>query len=404
MSKLVDRATVSMEQPNDNEPSSHGDQPIGHRPTRYKSGATRCGTIGSDSDVRLATIAKIANDGIITTDERGLVDTFNAGAERLFGYHAHDVIGKNVSLLMPSLEDGWHEECHAGNLSGEDRSFDGGGREVMGRRRDGSTFPVRLLVGEMRLGGTRCFTGIVHDISAQQQAEERALRAERLAAIGQMISAVTHESRNVLQRMSTNLEMAAMESAGRPEVLEYISRVRSAQNDLARLFEELRDFAAPIKLDLEPCSLDELIKEVLDEFSGQSNERRIECRSIFKGSDSRCEVDVFRIAQVFRNMIENSLAACDDPIFIELRAVNAELNGQAAIKLSYRDNGPGLNEEQRRRVFEPFFTTKPKGSGLGMPISKRIVEAHGGRMALGATRDSGAEFLITLPRRTLARN
>ena len=114
--------------------------------------------------------------------------------------------------------------------------------------------------------------------------------------------------------------------------------------------------------------------------------------------DLWCDVDQFRLEQVFRNILENSLAACTDPVRIEVRCRPAAIESQPAVQVAVRDNGPGLNAEQRQRIFDPFFTTKTKGTGLGMAIAKRIVEAHGGGIAVGPSSGPGAEILVTLPR------
>jgi len=116
------------------------------------------------------------------------------------------------------------------------------------------------------------------------------------------------------------------------------------------------------------------------------------------GVDLCCSVDAFRLEQVFRNILENALAACADPVGIVIRGYATELAGRPAVRIAVRDNGPGLNPEQARRIFDPLFTTKSKGTGLGMAIAKRLVEAHGGRIAVGTGSGPGAEILITLPR------
>ncbi len=354
--------------------------------------------MATHSEVRLKSIVQTAVDGIITIDERGLIDTFNSAAERLFGYSAEEVVGKNVNMLMPSPYHEQHNGFLAQYLATGEKKIIGLGREVVGRRKDGSTFPMHLSVGEMLLGDKRFFTGILHDISNRKQAEERALQSERLAVIGQMIGVVTHESRNALQRMQANLEMLAMEVEDRPAELEYISRIQGAQDSLHHLYEELRSYVAPIVLDYDLCRLDDIVGQALNEVSALHQKRRIILQPRSNGCDSRCEVDPFRISQVFRNLVENSVAACPDPLTIELVLSDAELNGREALDVVYRDNGPGLSNEYREKVFEPFFTTKANGTGLGMAIAKRIIDAHGGRIAVNSNLSAGAEFEIMLPR------
>jgi signal transduction histidine kinase len=253
----------------------------------------------------------------------------------------------------------------------------------------------------MLLGNKRYFTGILHDITDRKLAESRALQVERLAAIGQMISVVGHESRNGLQRIIANLEMVALETSDRPEVQKYLSRAQTAHDELHHLYDELRNYAAPITLERKLCPLDELIDRVCEEVSAAHRDREIRLHPDANGCDPRCEVDPFRIRQVFRNLMDNSLAACSNALAIDVVLSETNFHGRSAVDLVYRDNGPGLNDEQRRRIFEPFFTTKTKGTGLGMAISKRIVEAHGGQIAVGENSCQGAEFLITLPRESM---
>lgn len=356
--------------------------------------------MATDSETRLKSIVQTVVEGIITIDECGIVDTFNAAAERLFGYRAEEVIGKNVKMLMPAPYRDQHDGFLAQYLATREKKIIGIGREVVGRRKDGSTFPMHLSVGEMFLGDQRFFTGILHDISDRKEAEARALQAERLAAIGQMIGVVTHESRNAFQRIQANLEMLAMDVEDQPQVTEYITRIQGAQDSLHHLYEELRTYAAPIVLDYELCRVEHLVGQVLNDVSAINIKRQIRLHPDMNTCDSRCELDPFRMSQVFRNMVENSLAACPDPLTINLVLSDAELDGRAAVDLLYRDNGPGLNDEQREKIFEPFFTTKTKGTGLGMAIAKRIVEAHGGQIAANGNATIGAEFQITLPRQT----
>lgn len=121
---------------------------------------------------------------------------------------------------------------------------------------------------------------------------------------------------------------------------------------------------------------------------------REECASV----DLHCLVDAFRLEQVFRNILENALAACSDPVEITVFCSTAQLEGQPALQIAVRDNGPGLSAEQQQRIFEPFFTTKTKGTGLGMAIAQRIVEVHGGQIAAGEPDGSGAEIELLIPR------
>jgi signal transduction histidine kinase len=231
-----------------------------------------------------------------------------------------------------------------------------------------------------------------------KQAQEQALQAERLAAIGQMMTGLAHESGNALARSKACLEMLAWEVEDKPEALELIDRIQKALNHLKHLYEEVRGYAAPIKLDREVWDLSGIWRQAWENLSVSRQGRDTSLHEETGALDLHCAVDQFRLEQLFRNILENSLAACSDPVRIEVRCSKALIDGQPAVRVAVRDNGPGLNAEQRQRIFEPFFTTKTKGTGLGMAIAKRIVEAHGGRIAVGPGSGVGAEIVVHLPR------
>jgi signal transduction histidine kinase len=235
-------------------------------------------------------------------------------------------------------------------------------------------------------------------IIALRQAQERTLQAERLAAIGQMVAGLAHESGNALARSQACLEMLAMEVEDRPEALKLIARIQTAQNHLQQLYADVRNYAAPLKLERQMHSVRSIWRQAWSNLADQRQGRSALLREEDYGVDLVCLVDPFRLEQVFRNILENALAACKDPVEIAVTCSPAQLEGQPALCIAVRDNGPGLRAEQRRRIFEPFFTTKTKGTGLGMAIAQRIIQAHGGQIAVGAPEGGGAEIQVLLPR------
>jgi PAS domain S-box-containing protein len=355
-------------------------------------------TMANESEVRLQSIVETAVDGIITIDERGVVESFNPAAERMFGYTADEAIGQNISTLMPSPYRDVHDGYLANYLATGQKKILGVGREALARRKDGGTFPIHVSVGEANVGDRRIFTGILHDITGRKETEQRALQAERLAAIGQMVVSISHESRNALQLIQASSEVLALELKDDPDVHELIRRIGGAGERLERLFQELRDFAGPLTLERERHHVGHLLSEVLNDLALLHKDREINLYRDTNDCDPRCEIDSFRMAQVFRNVLENSLAACVDPVAIDVKCTNTQLDDRPALQLAIHDNGPGLSTDEKQKVFEPFFSTKSKGTGLGLAIAKRIVESHGGRMAVQCNGKPGAQFVITLPR------
>jgi PAS domain S-box-containing protein len=244
--------------------------------------------------------------------------------------------------------------------------------------------PAVLLVGQ--------------DITKLKEAQEEALQATRLAAIGQMTAGLAHESRNALQLIQASLEMLALEVEDRPEALELVESIQAAEDRLHRLFEDVRGYAAPIQLERDVYDISRVWRGAWEQVKRARGGTQAQLREHTEGVDLCCLVDLYALERVFRNLFENSLAARADAVDISCAAVS--LDGRSAIQISVRDNGPGFAPEQRQKVFQPFFTTKRQGTGLGMPIAKRIVEAHGGTLVLGEGTSPGAEVVIALPRGT----
>ena len=231
---------------------------------------------------------------------------------------------------------------------------------------------------------------------ALKVANARMLQSERLAAIGQMMTGLVHESRNALQRSEACLEMLSLNLQGQQDSLDLIARVQKAQKKLQELFEEVRNYAAPIKLQRAARDLREVIEETWDNLVWSRQGRKVSFKLPTSGPSPRCSVDASRLEQVFRNIFENSLAACADPVRIEVAWKLATLDDRPVWQLSIADNGPGMTPEQRQRIFEPFFTTKPTGTGLGMAIGKRIIDEHDGQIVVSESFAQGTEIVITL--------
>ena len=229
-------------------------------------------------------------------------------------------------------------------------------------------------------------------------AQEKMLASERLAAIGEMMAGLAHESRNALQRSQACLEMLSLEVQDRPAALNLVARIQKAQDRLQFLHEEVRSYAAPLMVRCQRTDLREVVREAWDHLSILRQGRQAELHQEFGECDCHCHVDAAYFEQVVLNILQNSLSACSDPVHLRVRFQDTRLDEIPALQLAIADNGPGLSAEQAQRIFEPFFTTKTHGTGLGMAIAKRIVEAHGGIITVGAGQESGAEIVITLPR------
>ncbi len=351
----------------------------------------------ADDAACLRAILETAVETIVTIDEHGLVESINEAGQRMFGFAAAEVVGHNVSMLMPSPHREQHDQYIARYLATGEGRIIGIGREVMAQRKDGTSFPVFLSVSEVRLRDRRIFTGLMQDVTDLKRAQHQLVQAERLAAIGEAMTALTHESRNALQRGQACLELLGDHVLGDAEAERLVGRIQTALDDLQRHYEEVREFAAPLRLDRSPCDLGQVVQESWTHLLALHGQRPVQWELRLVALSPKASIDPFALRQVFRNILENSLAACSDPVAITVSIQDTIWETQPALQIVLRDNGPGLNSEQATRAFDPFYTTKVKGTGLGLAIAKRIVEAHGGTISLNSGYRDGAEFVIVLP-------
>ncbi len=236
-------------------------------------------------------------------------------------------------------------------------------------------------------------------VARVREMEERSRQDERLATIGQMMASVAHESRNALQRILTSSELLELTLAGDPEGLKDLDNIRKAADNLHSILEEIRCYAAPIQIERHCCDVSKIWRGAWSTLEKERMGRNIELVEQANSSNLQCDVDSTRLEQVFRNLFENSLAACGDTGIVEIACHEQQEGGIENLKIVVSDDGPGLSEDQQSNVFEPFFTTKTQGTGLGMAIAKRIVESHGGRISvLKESHSDGAAFAISLPR------
>jgi two-component system, LuxR family, sensor kinase FixL len=213
-----------------------------------------------------------------------------------------------------------------------------------------------------------------------------------------MMAGLAHESRNALQRTHACLELLQLKAEDRPDLLDLTADIEKAQDHLRYLFDEVRGYAAPIRLKPEPVDLGKLLRETWQQLHQTRKGREARLVEAVVPFNLVCRADPVALGQVFRNILENSLSMCADPVIIQVQWAQVMYKSGHAIQAKLRDNGPGFSPEARARVFEPFFTTKIQGTGLGMAIAKRIVEAHGGEIAIGASQPPGAEIQLTVLR------
>ena len=361
-----------------------------------------------EREALLRAILETSPDGLITIDEDGIIQSFNPAAERMFGYNAAEVIGRNVSCLMPSPYREEHDGYLARFLRTGERRIIGIGREVLGQRKDGTIFPHELTVGEVKAGGRRLFAGFLKDVSARQQSEQRLqeLQAElvhvaRLSAMGEMASAIAHELNQPLTAIINYAQTARAVVERRPGedaggLASLLKKTVEQADRAGQIIRRLRQFIAKGETDRALEDINTVVEEASALALVGTRGKGIAVRRVLGEGLPPVLLDKIQIHQVITNLIRNSVDALDGVKQREI-VISTRRAGQDSIEITIADSGPGLAPEVADRLFQPFVTTKPAGLGIGLSICRSIVDAHGGRLFASDNPGGGVVFHVHLP-------
>ena len=356
----------------------------------------------------LRSILQAIPDAMIVIDGYGIIQLFSTAAERLFGYSEHEAIGQNIRILMPEPDRSHHDGYISRYRTTRQAHIVGVGRIVTGQRRDGTTFPMHLSIGEMQSGEEFVFTGFVRDLTEHQQTQERlqALQSElvhvsRLSAMGEMASALAHELNQPLAAISNYMKGSRRLLAGSEDP--NIAKIESAMNRAAEqavraghIIRRLRDFVARGESEKRVESLSKLIEEAGALGLAGAREQNVQLRFHLDLTADLVLADRVQIQQVLVNLFRNALEAMEQSPRRELAVTNTRVRDDM-IEVDVSDTGSGFQDDVLPNLFQTFFTTKETGMGIGLSISRSIIEAHGGRMWAENNASGGATFRFTLP-------
>ncbi len=360
---------------------------------------------GAEDNSLFDALIATAVDGIMVIDEKGSVRIYNKACERLFGYEAAEVIGHSIKMLMPAPYHDEHDGYLKHYVSTGEKHIIGIGREVQGRRKDGSVFPMNLSVGEGVIRGERIFLGIITDISDMLSRERRILdlqsemlHVSRLTDMGQVAAGLAHELNQPLTAILnyTNAGLDIADERGDDELKSIFGKVAEQASRAGNIIRRLRAFIEKRG----PNRTNEDITRTIDEAIrlGQINatERGIKLRVLFEQGLPNVSIDRVQIQQVLINLMKNATEAMDGSDRRELTVTIGRV-APDLVQVSVADTGPGISQDMVEKLFQPFVTTKATGMGMGLSICRGIVEAHGGRLWLESNPGGGAVFRFNVP-------
>ena len=362
--------------------------------------------IGSAAHLR--SILETVPDAMVVIDEQGCIMSFSKAAERLFGFAQAELVGENVSTLMPSPDRERHDGYLRRYLETGEKRIIGIGRLVTGRRRDGTTFPMELAVGEARIGEQRIFTGFVRDLTERQEYEKRVhtlqdelAHVSRVSAMGTLATSIAHELNQPLTAIANYVETASEMLADPSD--ETIGVIREALDECAKeavragqIVRRLRDYISRGETERQVVPLARLVNEASALAFVSAGSQAIDL-TVKIDEDELVLVDRVQIQQVLLNLMRNAMEAMASSRHgrMTIMAVHRE---HGFVEVVVSDSGPGLDPEIAERLFEPFRSTKATGMGVGLSISRNIIEAHEGHIWADASPFGGASFHFTVPR------
>ena len=365
----------------------------------------------------LEAIFEAAVDGIIIIDARGRIEVFSKAAEHIFGYRSSEVVGENVSILMSKTDRDNHDTYMHNYLTTGEKKIIGIGREVIGRKKDGTLFPIDLAVGEIQQDGSdRRFLGILRDITSRKETEDQhakdqeelRLLAERLARVGRvgtmgaMTTGIAHEINQPLTAIASYSQairrLLQNDGSDKADIVSAVEKIGDQAVRAGEIIKRLRDFVRQRDANRETRDLSEVVRQIIPLAEVDAHENGVTMELSLEDGLPAVRIESVQIQQVVLNLMRNGMEAMRDTPMATRRLIVKTFRGdEATLQLDVRDRGTGISGEIEKELFNPYVTTKEHGLGMGLSICKTIIRLHGGKLWFTRNDDFGLTFHFTLP-------
>lgn len=334
------------------------------------------------------------NEAFVTIDHESTVILFNKAAERMFGYTRDEVIGRDLGMMLTPMCQDSHQQAVTRYTKTRQATLIGHESELSVTRKNGEIFPASVSFSVAEVDGKLFFTGIIRDLTETKILQAKLIQSERLAALGQAVAEIIHEIKNPLIMIggfARQLLKKATDAKGRAKLKIITAEIERLEN----LLTGLKDFYRSRQLNLEQIDVSKLLREVVSLTLPKAKDGNIDIALEHRNNDLFIEGDRGKLKQVLLNLVKNSMEALPNGGTISISAKGMD----DKVEILIADTGEGIPKEIRERVFAPFFTTKKHGTGLGLCISKRIIDDHAGSsFALESREGEGTEITISLCR------
>ncbi len=382
--------------------------------------------MAQEREARIRGVVDNVGDAIITIDEKGIIESFSPAAEKIFGYFSPEVVGRNISILMPEPDHSAHDTYLKNYLETGESKIIGIGREVEGLKKDGTVFPLDIAVNEVWLEDHRIFIGTLRDITQRKQAEDELIRShdelqeahqelkeslskvkeahsslmasEKLAGIGGLTAGVCREALGIINTISTHLQKVKMKSKD-SDLLQSLRTSREETERIEKIIRSLLKFSREDEGEIKSVKIHEELDSILTLMGHHMQLNGIEIRRDFDPELPELKVNPDEIGQVFFYIIDNAGPAMPEGGTLTTSAGQVIKNGSNFIRIKIADTGIGIKKEDLEKIFNAFFSSKPEGqgTGMGLPLCNSLIQKHGGTIDVESERGKGTTFIIDLP-------